>query len=176
MSTSAAPETRTYASHLQPIPPDPELLAMEKSVVPSCYRMGDTIVVENGGNPPVDYCIKSGRPAQKVVSASLRNPLSPMTWFGKSPMIDVGLSRKHYDSHLIAVALTWSFFGIGLLILVSGIVSMGWVSCLVGVLATGISGVFRATSPVTSKSATEEYAEIKGASRSFLKHLESRPE
>ena len=174
MSTSAAPETRTYASHLQPVPPDPELLAMAEKVVPSCYRVGDKIVVENGGNPPVEYCIKSGRPARKVVSTSLRNPLNPTTWFGKCPRIEIGLSRKQYDSYLVARALTWSFLGIGLVILLAGIVSLSWVSCFVGLLATGISGVFRATSPVTSRNATEEYADIQGASASFLKHLESR--
>ncbi|MDF1741293.1 MAG: hypothetical protein P1U86_19190, partial [Verrucomicrobiales bacterium] len=148
---------------------------LEASEAPACYRIGDTMVVENGGNPPVDFCIKSGRPATKVISASLRNPMNPKTWFGKCPRIEVGLSSQEHDSHLIAVALTWSLFGIGLLILVSGIVSLSWASCLVGLLTTGVSGVFRAKSPVVAKDATEAYSEIKGASASFLKHLESRP-
>lgn len=173
MSISAAPETRTHSAHMQPIPPDPELLEMESPMQPSCYRVGGTIVIENGGAPSVEFCIKSGRPAQKVITTSLRNPMNPITWFGKRPRIEVGLSRTQYDSHLVAGALTWSFLAIGLVILASGLFSMGWVSCLVGVVAIAISGVFRASSPVTSRNATEEFAEIEGASESFLKHVSS---
>ncbi|MDA7920975.1 hypothetical protein N9B73_04395 [Verrucomicrobiales bacterium] len=138
---------------------------------PTCYRDSEKIVIEYGGAPPVEFCIKSGRPAQKVILTSLRNPFNPTTWFGKQPRIEVGLSRKYYDSHLVAVALTWSLFSIGLVILASGLASISWVSFLVGFLAVAISSVFRASSPVISKNATEDYAKIEGASESFLKHL-----
>jgi len=87
MSISTAPETRTHASHMQPVPPDPELLAMESGLKPSCYRVGEIIMIENGGGPPVEFCIKSGRPARKVIAISLRNPMHPMTWFGRRPRI-----------------------------------------------------------------------------------------
>lgn len=137
--------------------------------IPSCYRTGTRIVVENGGELPISHCIKSGRKASKRVKVPLRNPRNPKTWFGKRPTIEVGLSKKHHENHVVAVALTWSTLVVGALVLIAGVLTFSVASCVVGILAIGVSGVFRAMSPVTSKDATEEYSTIEGAGDAYLK-------
>ncbi|MAS97044.1 MAG: hypothetical protein CMO55_27960 [Verrucomicrobiales bacterium] len=159
--------------HLQPVPPEPVEIAPQSEEklesTPSCYRSGRKIILENGGAVPTDHCIKSGRRASKQVAISLRNPKNPKTWFGKQPVVNVGLSKKHHENHVVAVALTWSTLAVGALVLLAGILTLSLASCFVGIVAIAVSGIFRAYSPVTSIDATPEYATIEGAGDGFLK-------
>lgn len=87
-----------------------------------------------------------------------------MTWFGKRPEIEVGLCRKHYENHSVAAALTWSVFGVGMILLVVSALTMSFFSVVVAMIAIGVSGIFRAASPITSPDATEDFATIYGVS------------
>jgi hypothetical protein len=58
---------------------------------------------------------------------------------------------------------------------VAGLATMSWLTIAVGVIAMGISGVFRATSPLTSPDATEERATVIGASPAYLKSFKEAP-
>jgi hypothetical protein len=136
-----------------PIPPEPRI-----------SRSGDALILEGLAALPLDLCIKSGRPATNVIKASLRDPRHPMTWFGKRPEIEVGLCRKHYENHSVAAALTWSVFGVGMILLVVSALTMSFFSVVVAMIAIGISGIFRAASPITSPDATEDFATIYGVS------------
>ncbi len=152
----------------EPVPPAAEPYM-------ASYRKGRSLIVLNGASIPCGYCIKSGRPAVKTLEISLRNPANPMTWFGKRPRLGVGLSRKPLDNHRVAVALTWSVLAIGGLMLVTGIATRGLFAAGIGVLAMAVSGLFRALSPVTSRSTSADYLEIDGAGEAFLKHLPESP-
>lgn len=176
MSHTTLEQPSVAPSHLQPVPPDPELLKQQEEaadLIPDRFRSGDSLVITNGAQIPTDMCIKTGKPSRKLVEVHLRNPANPKTWFGKTPSLEVGLSRKAYENHLVALSLTWSTLGIGALLLAVGIISLSVVSCLIGMAAMAFSGVFRAYSPVSSRDATEEYATITGASESFLSYVDS---
>jgi hypothetical protein len=160
---------------LDPVPPEPsssfEVVPPAPAPLMVSYRQGSSLVVENGASIPTEFCIKSGRPSVKSIEISLRNPANPMTWFGKRPRLEVGLSRKHLDNHNVAIALTWSVLAVGALVMATGITSFSLLTALVGLLAMGISGLFRALSPVTSADASEEYSTISGVAPAYLKHL-----
>lgn len=163
---------------LEPVPSEPapfiEVVPAAAEPLMASYRSGRTLVIENGASIPTDFCIKSGRPAVKTLEISLRCPAKPATWFGKRPRLEVGLCRKHLDNHYVSVALTWSVLAVGGLVLVTGVLSLSVITAAVGLLAMGISGLFRAMSPVISSDATEEYATVDGAGAAYLKHLPER--
>lgn len=163
---------------LEPVPseaaPFIEVVPPAAEPLMASYRSGRTLVIENGASIPTDFCIKSGRPAVKTLEISLRCPAKPATWFGKRPRLEVGLCRKHLDNHHVSVALTWSVLAVGAIVFVTGVLSFSVITAAVGLLAIGISGLFRATSPVTSRDATEEYATVDGAGAAYLKHLPER--
>lgn len=127
--------------------------------------------MEHGATIPTDSCVKCGRSAKREILTELRSPFNPLTWFGKRPRIEVGLCRRHHENHLVAVALTWSLLGLGLLLFVAGVVTKSLVSCLFGLAAMAFSGLFRATSPVTSSDACEEGATIAGTGKSYRQQL-----
>ena len=168
MKQEQAPVSPASDPLIQPVPPDPELAAES---APYCYKSGKCVVIENGASLPTEFCIKTGKKAYKTVEVSLRNPANPRTWFGKQKMVEVGLCRKHLENHVVAVALTWSTLAVGALVFIAGILTLSFISCLVGLVAMGVSGIFRAMSPVTSKDATENFATIEGACPSYLKML-----
>jgi hypothetical protein len=85
----------------------------------------------------------------------------------------MGLCRKHRDDRSVAVALTWSFLSIGALLLIVGALTLSWVSALVGLLAMGGAGWFRAASPVVATLVTESRIVLAGAGGAFLKQLRS---
>lgn len=163
---------------LEPVPPEPapfiEVVPPAAEPLMVSYRSGRYLIIENGASIPTEFCIKSGRPAVKTLEISLRCPSKPATWFGKRPRLEVGLCRKYPDNHHVAVALTWSVLAVGAVVLITGILSVSVITAVVGLLAMGISGLFRATSPVTSSDATEGYATIDGAGAAYLKHLPER--
>ena len=70
-------------------------------------------------------------------------------------------------------ALTWSFLSIGALLVVVGALTFSWVSILVGLLAMGGAGWFRAASPVVATLVTETRIVLAGAGAAFLKQLRS---
>lgn len=144
--------------------------------IPRAFRRGRQLILENEPSIPTHICIKSGRPTYRELEVALRSAKNPLTWFGKRPTLHVGLCRKSFDDYRVAGALTWSVLGIGVLMLVAGLATLSWLTIAVGVIAIGICGVFRATSPVTSPDATEERATVIGASPSYLKKFEEYPE
>ncbi len=161
------------AGIIVPVPPEPvsEHHARVPAPVVIFYRSGNHLVIEHGAAIPTEWCIKSGRPAFKVIEVSLRDPANPKTWFGSRPLIEVGLCRKHYEDHSVAVTLTWSVLALGFILLAVGILAAGIVSAILGVIAIAGSGFFRATSPVTSPDATDLRATVFGAGEGYLKRL-----
>jgi len=166
-------------SHLQPVPPEPAETPFDNELqtpqgLPRFYRDGKFVVVEYGAAIPTRTCIKCGRPAKREVSTGLRQPSNPVTWFGKRPNLDVGLCRKHHENHAVAVALTWSILGVGVLLLVAGALTSSLVSCLLGVIAIVACGVFRASTPVTSEDASDDHATVAGAGEAYRKQLSQK--
>lgn len=174
------PQPIEPASTPEPVPPEDRIVegSSEEFVlgIPRAVRKGRRLLLENEPVIPTRICIKSGRPAYRETEVSLRNPKNPMTWFGKRPTLHVGLSRREFDNYRVAIALTWSFLGIGCLMLLAGLFSTSWLTCLVGLLAMGFAGVFRACSPVTSPDATDESATILGAGPTYLQQFEEAAE
>ncbi|NLT69692.1 MAG: hypothetical protein GXX91_03230 [Verrucomicrobiaceae bacterium] len=168
MSSAQPPSSPESARTLEPVPP-------AAAPYMASYRKGRSLIVLNGASLPCEYCIKTGRPAVKTVEIALRNPANPLTWFGRRPRLEVGLSRKPLDNHRVAVALTWSVLAIGGLMLVTGIASRSLFAAGIGGVAMAVSGLFRALSPVTSRSASPDYLEVDGAGEAFLKHLPESP-
>lgn len=169
MSQSNTPSSRKPVTVEDPVPPAAEPFM-------ASYRRGRALIVLNGASIPREYCIKSGRPAVETLVISLRNPLNPLTWFGKRPRLEAGLSRRHLDNHGVAVALTWSVLSLGVLLMITGVITFSLITGLIGLVAGAISGLFRALSPVTSSSASADYLVIDGADESFLQHLPDSPQ
>ena len=140
--------------------------------LPCAYRDGMRLVIENEARIPTRICIKSGRPTYSELTIRLRQPRSPRTWFGKAPSIEVGLSRRHYDNHNVAVTLTWSVLAVGLIVFVAGILSLSPLTIAVGAVSAAGAGIFRASSPVTLAHAEENKIVIDGCSRRFLDQVE----
>ena len=162
--------------NIEPVPPEPAYEEPPQEILPRISRNGDSLILE--GNPaiPTDLCLKSGRPATNTLTVSLRNPRNPMTWFGKRPKIEIGLCRKHYENHSVALALTWSLMAVGAILLVVSVLTFSFLSALVGLAAIGISGIFRAASPVTLVDATDSFATIDGVAEPVLSQFPSYEE
>lgn len=174
MKTDTA--TAPTPPHLQPVPPEPTETEFDQNLQqpqlqPRCYKNGKFVVVENGAVIPTHSCVKCGRAAKKSVSTGLRHTSNPLTWFGKRPRMDVGLCKRHHENHSVAVALTWSFIGVGAVLLVAGVLAFSIASMILGFVAITVSGIFRASSPVTSADATADYASIAGTCESYRKRL-----
>ena len=162
--------------HHQPVPPEPTETEFDQELQypqfqPRCHKEGKYVIVENGATIPVHACVKCGRPAKTAVSTGLRQPSNPLTWFGKRPRMDVGLCKQHHENHSVAVALTWSFVGVGAILVVAGALTLSIASIVLGLVAITVSGIFRASSPVTSADATEDHASIAGTCESYRKQL-----
>lgn len=110
-----------------------------------------------------------------MVNKALRDPRDPRTWFGGRPRIDVGLSKKHRENRLVALALTWSVFGMGVLILIGGLVLIDPIKLALGLFLLFISGIFRAYSPVWAARIDEDYIEIRGTGQLFRDRLKGIP-
>jgi hypothetical protein len=158
-----------------PVPPEPPgaETADVPTPTPALYVSGGEIILEHGSPLPVGSCVKCGRPACGAWTLALRNPRLPGTWYGARPVLEMGLCRKHRDDRSVAVALTWSFLSIGALLVVVGALTFSWVSVLVGLLAMGGAGWFRAASPVVATLVTETRIVIAGAGAALLKQLRS---
>lgn len=174
-----APAAASAPPHLQPVPPEPhaEVVAgFEESLEALSYCTGKQIFVPEGGYLSTESCIKCGKPSRHIDLAKLRSPSDPRTWFGKRPEMNVGLCRKHHENHIVAVALTWSILIVGAVLLLAGIFSMSLVSIVVGLFAMGVSGIFRATSPVTSCRDCKSQGNlmINGASDAYRKQVRLR--
>lgn len=163
------------ASSIAPVPAeDRELLGQVAPSLrlPRLARDGNDLVLERGAGLPTRICVRSGRPAYRVVSVGLRDPLDPLSWYGKRPSVEVGLSRRQWENHAVAVAMTWSFLALGLLLLVTGFFASSLVSAGIGLFTMTLSGLFRAYSPITGRRLDEERVLVRGAAENFLDRVE----
>jgi hypothetical protein len=99
-----------------------------------------------------------------------------MTWFTKQTAIDVGLCKKHLDDRRVAVALTFSLLGLGALLLIIGIINLNPITIFVGLIAAGVSGFFRARTPVYRSEPEGWVLKVEGAGDRFLNQLPSEDE
>ncbi len=184
ISPPSAPDQRPLSSaplspagSVVPVPPDPELsaIASARAPHPVVYRSGREFVCEYGGVPPVEICVRCGRATERQENFSLRDLRNPRTWFGRRPLLELGLCRKHREDHTIAVALTWSVLAVGAMLTIVGFLTFSWFSLLLGMVAMAASGFFRAKSPVTSSQADENHLVVRGAGEGYLRSLPSPP-
>lgn len=175
VESTPSPVPATQARVIVPVPPEapPAQSPAFFAPPPSRFVSGSELVLEHGAAVPVGSCIQCGRPACGSRAVALRHPRQPSTWFGARPVLEMGLCRKHRDDRSVAVALTWSFLSIGVLLVAIGAVTFSPVSVLIGLLAIGGSGWFRAASPVVATLITETRTVISGAGAAFLRQMES---
>jgi len=138
---------------------------------PSLSIEGTDVILEHGAELPTEFCIKCGRPAVRIVHKSLRDPRKPRTWFGNRKRIPIGLSKKHHENRLIALTLTWPVLAIGILLLVTGAVTLSYLEVGIGAVLALASGVFRAASPVWSPENGEDRVVIRGTGEGFRRKL-----
>lgn len=134
---------------------------------PPVHRRDGKLFVSEGAPLPTDICICSGRRAAKVVDVPLRNPSNPRTWFGRRPVLTVGLSKKHRENQLIAHTLTWSLLVTGVVLFATGAITLNFVLVAAGLLAALGCGYFRARSPIWSPESEAEPIEVAGAGEKF---------
>ena len=162
-----------------PVQPEARVPAIQAHVRPPepfarYYRSENEIIIENGAKIPTAFCIRSGMPSDRTFEVSLRNPADPLTWFGRRPTVTVGLSRRHFEDHSVAVALTWYFLAVGALLFAVGLIVLSTVSLTLGLLGMGVAGCFRASSPVSSPDVSPERTIICGAGDEYLKRIPER--
>jgi len=133
------------------------------------------MVLEYGAEPPTDCCVRCGRPDATENRFSLRNSRDFRTWFGRRPDLALGLCRKHTEDHSVSVALTWSMLAVGTMLVIVGVLTIGWVPILLGLAAMCVAGRFRATSPVSVSELTESRIIVLGAAEAYLRNLPSAP-
>lgn len=175
VESAPSPVPSTQARVIVPVPPEAPSAEAPAFFAPppSRFVSGTELVLEHGAAVPVGLCIKCGRPACGSWAVALRHPRQPGTWFGARPVLEVGLCQKHRDDRSVAVALTWSFLSIGVLLVAVGAMTMSPFSVLIGLLAMGGSGWFRAASPVVATLITETRTVISGAGAAFLRQMDS---
>ena len=130
------------------------------------------VFLKSGVTLPTQICVKSGRPADRMIRHSLRDPLDPTTWFGKRETIGLGLTRKHYENLMIARALTWTGLSVAILILSAGLFSLNLGMTIAGALMALAMSPIRAVFPVwvrTQRGSAD--VELHGAGRRFLDQL-----
>lgn len=157
-------EDQTF-EHIEVVPPEP---ARE----PVVYKQEGRLFLEEGAELPLQPCICCGRKASKVITKQLRNPRNPLTWFGKTKLVKLGLCRKHADNNGIGIALTWSSLVVGLLMLGVGAATLTVSAIVLGVLAALASGVFRAAMPISTVNPKDEPVEIRGFAPRYLDAIE----
>lgn len=151
-----------------PVPPETR---EDPGLHPPLFRQGNRLFVATGAALPNDTCIRSGHPAKKMITKTLRNPCNPMTWFGGQARVEIGLSKKHLESYYIALALTGSLLVLGIVFLITGIVSKSIGVSAFGLLGMLGSGIFRAAVPIRTPNSKAEPLEIRGADGKYLQNI-----
>ena len=177
--SAPAPVPAAPVRVIVPVPPEPAPAqaksAMDPDGVPAPppmrYVSGGEIILEHGAVLPTELCVKCGRPACGAWPMMPRHPGRPATWFGRRPVVEMGLCRKHRDDHAVAVALTWSVLAVGALLLVVGMVTLGWVSAGLGLLAMAGAGWFRASSPVVATLVSDSRIVLGGSGEAYRSRI-----
>ena len=137
----------------------------------SVHEAKGMLCIPNSMSLPIDRCIKTNRPATKIVMVDVRNPFNPLTWWTKNPRtIMVGLSSGAHARYRAIIAcarinlsaafltsicgLFWGpwFFGVSLLFLIAA-----------GLLKTG--------RPIQVSECSGEIIAVKGACTPYLREV-----
>ena len=149
-----------------------------ESVEPSLESVieveGRVIRLIHGAELPTSICAKSGKPAVRLISKRMRDPLNPLTWFGKRPEVKIGLCRKEYENRLVAISSTWAVFGLGIFLLAMGILNIEIPFIMLGSVMVLISGVFRARVPIWTDLIADDEISVLGTGEAFRDLLESK--
>jgi len=138
------------------------------------YRIGEMLYLPESARLPLDHCVCCGRPAIKSVRKAVRNPRDPRTWFTRQPVVDIGLCKKHTEENSIAIALTYSLVGLGVILLLTGAIALHLPTLITGGLAASISGVFRARKPVWGTLSGPEQVCLRGIANPYLVQIPER--
>jgi len=154
-----------------PVEPAPETPISEEPYTPIAFRNSGRVFWEEGAILPTESCIRCGRPSKKVIRKSLRNAKNPLTWYGKSKKVEIGLCKKDLENWNVAVASTYSTLVLGLILLGVGISSLSYSMIIVGSLVILFSGFFRARIPIQTPSSKTNPIEIRGVGEPYLQVL-----
>ena len=147
----------------------------EIAPIPLAFQEGGKLYAPIGAALPTEVCICCGRKNLKTIHKTIRNPKDLRTWFGNISSFDVGLCKKHSEDYNIALALTFSAFGIGLFLLGVGAFTMSLTPIILGLLSISVCGIFRARLPIYSPAPQSDQIEIKGACTKFLSLIPEMP-
>jgi hypothetical protein len=156
--------------HLTPVPPEPQ----SQDDLP--YRREGKLFLPETASLPLQHCICCGRPALKTVKKAIRNPRDPRTWYTRQRVIEIGLCKKHAEDSSVAIALTCSLMAAGLLLAVTGALTMSIETIVIGVLIALISGVFRAGKPISSPAPGLGDVELNGVAESYVRQFPEEAE
>jgi len=180
-ATAHHPAATPAGNSVEPVPAEARELLTDESdsdiaptlQLPRIVRKGRDLILENDAALPTRICVRSARPAYREIPVSLREPSNPLSWFGPRPRVRVGLSRRQWENHTVAVAMTWSFLGVGSLLLLSGILTSALITSVVGLVTAGVAGLFRAWSPVTGEKVSDHAVRLRGAGDGFLRQVDA---
>ncbi len=135
------------------------------------YCKAGSLHVPENASVPTEFCVRCGRPSEEVVCKTIRKPLNPLTWYTRQTSVEIGLCRKHVDDRRVGVALTFSLLVLGLVFLVTGLLTYSIGMIAFGLVAVVISGYFRARIPVYRSKPEGWVLQIEGAGDGFLRQI-----
>jgi len=148
-----------------------EISNEEAEPLPQAYQQEGKLLVPRGAILPTDICVCCTRKPRKLFHKALRNPINPITWFGKTTTLEIGLCKIHTDSYHVTLALTFSLLSLGAIIFCAGIYTMSATAIVLSLIPLSIGGLFRARLPITSPNPRSELVEIHGAGEVMLSRL-----
>ena len=144
--------------------------------MPVSYKKGNTLVLKYGATIPTTVCVKTNEPADHVVTKSIRNPFNPLTWIGRTPKLELGLSKKHYDNYRAFLAGSWATFALGIIFLLVSIFTFSPLMFLVSFLIIAAAGVFRSINPVWSTTVSHRFVALRGTCAKFRENFRTEEE
>lgn len=120
---------------------------------------------------PTDQCIRCEQAPVETVQKAIRSGRSFRSWYGRRPTTEIALCKKHLDDRRVALALTWSLMGVGLLLAVVGAITMNATTAGVGAVVASLSGIFGAREPIQGQGVGDETFDIIGVCDAFVRRL-----
>lgn len=136
------------------------------------YAVKGILCIEHLAMLPVDQCIKTNFPADKIVKLHLRNPLKPDSWWGKCPRrLTIGLTTLEYTKYMFQIGFARMFLVASMVAVALGVLSNPWLIA-VGIAGFLFSSLMHACAPVWYLEVSKEFTSVKGVSREYLKQFD----
>jgi hypothetical protein len=132
------------------------------------YTRRNLLCIEHLAKVPLDRCIKSNAPAERIIKIHLRSPKEPETWWGKCPRrLTIGLSKSKFYELRFRQAMARLGLLASLFCFWCGITINPWF-CAVAVVGVLLSSLLNAISPLWYREVSREFTSVIGASPAFL--------